>query len=222
MSSRSGHSLISSCTVSTTSAMSILPNPRSIASTFLWLVTDDSCRNTLQTPGPHGPFLAGLVGPYSPTTGTPSIAARCVGPVSPPTSKSVRRISATSPDTLHTTILAAPPLAATTFSGTASSLRTAFTTTSNPRLRSTFANSPNRSTGHCLAPHPPPADSTHIGRAATSSAAQFSAHSSRGNSTNAGASSTPTASASSAAPCSTTCTPRRGTRVLYSLSLIHI
>src|SRR5207244_2309486 len=42
---------------------------------------------------PYGPLRAGLVGPYRPTTGVPRAAARCSGPVSPPTTSAASRRS---------------------------------------------------------------------------------------------------------------------------------
>ncbi len=42
---------------------------------------------------PQGPLRSGFVGPKRPTTGTPSAAARCMGPVSPPIKSPARRVS---------------------------------------------------------------------------------------------------------------------------------
>src|SRR6185437_10002354 len=41
----------------------------------------------------YGPFRAGSVGPKIATTGTPSAAARCRGPVSPPMKRLAWRVS---------------------------------------------------------------------------------------------------------------------------------
>ena len=73
------------------------------------------CAESDTSSGRHGPFRTGLVGPYSPTMGAPTAAARCSGPVSPDTiSRAPRASASTSPIRVGGASRAAPADAATT------------------------------------------------------------------------------------------------------------
>ena len=117
---------------STTSSVVICINPVSVFLCREWSFLLEGCRSTREAV-PYGPFRTGSVGPYSPTTGLSSAAARCSGPVSPAITTAARRTSAIICVTEHATSIAAPSLDSTTRLPSSSSVDAAFTSVRIPR-----------------------------------------------------------------------------------------
>ncbi len=97
------------------------------------------------------------LGRYSATTGTSSAAARWRGPVSPPTKMRARRMSAMSCPIGATQLKCITAARATSLPVPVRiHRREAFTSVLMLCAASALATSPNRSGGHCFAPHPAP------------------------------------------------------------------
>src|ERR1019366_6793847 len=142
-------------TASITACGWIETRPSSRRSVCVVLYTLSGLRRT--TLGvPKGPLRSGRVGPNNATTGTRNAAARCMGPVSPPTKRRARRISAINFPTEHFNGTATPPLELRTASASASSPGPWLTSTAMPRSTKARATAPNDSDGQHFAPQPAP------------------------------------------------------------------